>query len=170
MPSTLVRHFASDGPAVSLSVHHERQGDRLWVRFVVDGDVDAVAWPAPQPQERGDCLWEQTCFEVFVTTRDGYREFNLSPSAQWASYRFSDYRVGMVDAPERVADLALDLASDMLALEALIDLPSDVDALGLSAVIQGCDGSKSFWALTHPSDKPDFHHPASFTLDLTEPA
>lgn len=168
MPSTLVRHAALDGPAVSLSVHHERQGDRLWVRFVVDGDVDAVAWPEPQPQGRGDCLWEQTCFEVFVTTRDGYREFNLSPSGQWASYRFDGYRTGMIDASERAADLALDLASDMLALEALIDLPPEAGSLGLSAVILGYDGSKSFWALTHPSDAPDFHHPASFTLALTE--
>lgn len=170
MPSTLVRHPASDGPAVSLGVQHERQGDRLWVRFVVEGDVDAVSWPVPQPQGRGDFLWEQTCFEVFIMTRDGYREFNLSPSGLWASYRFNSYRTGMMDASERAADLALDLGPDRVALEALIDLPPDAGSLGLSAVIQGCDGSKSFWALTHTSDTPDFHHFASFTLDLTEPS
>ena len=170
MPSSLVRHPASDGPAVSLGVHYERQGDRLWVRFVVEGDVEAVAWPEPKPQGRGDCLWEQTCFEVFVTTGGGYREFNLSPSGQWASYRFSGYRAGMDDASEQAMGLRVDLASDMVALDALIDLPPDAGGLSLSAVILGCDGSKSFWALTHPSDRPDFHHPASFILDLTEPA
>ncbi len=169
MPSTLARHPAFDGPDVSLSVHHERQGDRLWVRFVVDGDVDAIEWPEPKSPGREDGLWERTCFEVFVTTLDSYREFNLSSSGQWASYRFSGYRADMADAQEVVKGLALDLASDMLALEAHLDLPPIVESLGLSAVVQALDGSKSYWALTHPSDKPDFHHPASFTLDLTEP-
>ncbi len=170
MPATLIRHPASEGPDVDVCVHHERQGDRLWVRFVVEGDVTAIRWPAPKAGEREDRLWEHTCFEVFVTTSDGYREFNLSPSHQWASYRFSGYRADMADAPEGVRGLALDLASDMLALEAHIDLPPSAGTLALSTVIEANDGSKSYWALTHPGETPDFHHPASFTLDLTEPA
>lgn len=36
----------------------------------------------------------------------------------------------------------------------------------LSAVIEEADGTISYWALAHPSDKPDFHHPDSFVLDL----
>lgn len=170
MPATLIRHPASEGPDVGVCVHHERHGDRLWVRFVVEGDIDAIRWPAPKPGGREDRLWEHTCFEVFVTTSDGYREFNLSPSHQWASYRFNGYRADMADAPEGVRDLALDLASDMFALEAHIDLPRSAGTLALSTVIEAHDGSKSYWALTHPGETPDFHHPASFTLDLTEPA
>lgn len=54
----------------------------------------------------------------------------------------------------------------MVALEARIDLPYGADRLGLSAVIEGVDGAISYWALVHPSDKPDFHHPDSFVLDL----
>ena len=170
MPSTLVRHPAFAGPDVGLTVHHERQGDWLWVRFVVEGDVDAVEWPGPKSPGREDGLWEHTCFEVFVTTPDGYREFNLSPSGEWASYRFSTYRADMAEGRELVVGLALDLASDMLALEAYLDLPPNACGLGLSSVIEARDGSKSYWALTHPGEAPDFHHPASFTLDLTEPA
>ena len=37
---------------------------------------------------------------------------------------------------------------------------------GLSAVIEEAQGALSYWALAHPSDKPDFHHPDSFVLDL----
>ena len=37
---------------------------------------------------------------------------------------------------------------------------------GLSAVIDEAHGAKSWWALAHPSAKPDFHHPDSFVLDL----
>lgn len=37
---------------------------------------------------------------------------------------------------------------------------------GLSAVIEEAHGQKSYWALAHGSDKPDFHHPDSFVLEL----
>lgn len=38
--------------------------------------------------------------------------------------------------------------------------------IAISAVIEEADGAKSYWALVHPSDKPDFHHPDSFVLEL----
>jgi hypothetical protein len=38
--------------------------------------------------------------------------------------------------------------------------------LGISAIIEEKDGSKSYWALAHPQGKPDFHHADSFVLDL----
>jgi len=164
---TLLPHPAgASGPAVQVEVKLERQGDVLWVRFVVEGDVEAVKWPADQGGGRADGLWEHTCFEVFIQTAAGYREFNLSPSGQWASYRFDGYREGMADAAGIVDVSPLDLAEDMLALEAQLDLPSSFGKLALSAVIEARDGIKTYWALSHPSDKPDFHHPDSFVLDL----
>jgi hypothetical protein len=54
----------------------------------------------------------------------------------------------------------------MVALEARIELPHGAKRLGLSAVIEAVDGAMSYWALAHPSAKPDFHHPDSFVLDL----
>ena len=51
-------------------------------------------------------------------------------------------------------------------------LPALPWRLGLSAVIeeQGPDDThvKSYWALAHFADKPDFHHPGAFTLELGE--
>lgn len=154
------------GPTVQLEVKLERQGDLLWVRFIVAGDVGAVKWPTDQGGGRADRLWEQTCFEVFFQTADGYREFNLSSSGQWASYGFSGYREGMTEAAEVVTVSPPDLASDRLALEAHLDLPASAGKLALSAVIEALNGDKTYWALAHPSDKPDFHHPDSFILDL----
>lgn len=158
---------AFGGPlALKLTAMVELHGDRLWLRFVVEGDVDGIAWPASANPARRNGLWERTCFEAFVLTDDGYREFNLSPSGQWASYRFDGYREGMVQAAEIVTIDGLDGASDLVALEGWIDLPAGAARLGLSAVIEMRDGSKSYWALAHPSDKPDFHHRDSFVLDL----
>ena len=60
----------------------------------------------------------------------------------------------------------MDGGEALWALEGLIELPPGAEALALSAVIERVDGSISYWALRHPSDKPDFHHPDSFVLDL----
>jgi hypothetical protein len=39
--------------------------------------------------------------------------------------------------------------------------------VGLSAIIEETDGTKSYWALAHPEgDKPDFHDAACFTAHL----
>jgi hypothetical protein len=40
-------------------------------------------------------------------------------------------------------------------------------ALGLSAILEEKGGTKSYWALAHPSgDKPDFHAPDCFAASL----
>ncbi|GAA0870033.1 hypothetical protein GCM10009116_18690 [Brevundimonas basaltis] len=157
---------AGETPAAGVEVHIERDGLLLWLRFVVRGEVERIAWPAATAPGRADDLWRHTCFEAFVSTDDGYVEYNLSPSNQWASYRFNGPRIGMRAADEVATVEGLDGAGDMMALEARIALPPGAKRLGLSAVIEGADGAMSYWALAHPSAKPDFHHPDSFVLDL----
>ena len=168
--ATLIPHPTSArSPAATFAVEYERRAGQLWLRFVVEGDPDRILWPIQAPPGRADDLWRHTCFEAFVSTDDGYREFNLSPSGQWASYRFTGYREGMGAAEESVLVDGLDGGSDYVALEGRIDLPDGADRLGLSAVIEDVDGKTTYWALAHPSDKPDFHHPDSFTLVLPAP-
>ena len=170
MPVSLKPHPSGlAGPLTEIEVYLDRREGSLWLRFVTWGDVDRIAWPAAEEAGRADDLWKHTCFECFLRTDDGYHEFNLSPSGQWAAYRFDGYRAGMAIASEAAEVAPLDGAWDMVALEAVIDLPSQVEALGLSAVIEDVNGAKTYWALAHPSDKPDFHHPDSFTLVLPVP-
>jgi hypothetical protein len=133
-------------PIAALTVVIDHDDAALRLRFVVEGRIDDVAWPEPA-DGRVDELWRRTCFEAFVQANGGYVEFNLSPSGQWASYRFDAPRQGMRNAVE-------------------LTLPSGARRLGLSAVIEATDGTISYWALAHPSDKPDFHHPDSFVLEL----
>lgn len=152
-------------PIAALTVAVERDGEWLWLRFVAGGAVDDVVWPEPA-EGRADELWRTTCFEAFVETDDGYVEFNLSPSGQWASYRFDAPRQGMRDAVEMPSPPTLEPAADLMALETRLTLPPGARRLGLSAVIEATDGTISYWALAHPSDKPDFHHPDSYVLEL----
>jgi hypothetical protein len=142
--------------------------------FDLTGAMDQLLWPPRLPSARQDNLWRTTCFEVF--TRDvegtGYSEFNLSPSGQWAAYTFADYREGIRPLKLAVApELRVEgQTKDEMIFEARITLPGPVSsAIALSAVIEECDGTKSYWALAHPADKPDFHDPACFTATLPAP-
>ena len=38
--------------------------------------------------------------------------------------------------------------------------------IGLSAVIEEIDGTKSYWALAHGNGPPDFHNPTCFAYHL----
>lgn len=166
MQVSLKPHLTSlTSPITALTVAVERDGEALWLRFVAEGAVDDVAWPEPE-EGRADELWRHTCFEAFIETNDGYVEFNLSPSGQWASYCFDAPRQGMRDAVETPTAPEMDAGSDLVALETRLTLPPGARRLGLSAVIEATDGTISYWALAHPSDKPDFHHPDSFTLEI----
>ncbi|HEV2083271.1 MAG TPA: DOMON-like domain-containing protein [Brevundimonas sp.] len=153
------------GPIESLEVMLEPEGSQLWLRFTVDGRTESVVWPRPA-EGRADDLWRTTCFEAFVLADDGYVEFNLSPSGRWASYRFDAPRRGMRHAEVTPTPPKLNAGADRTALETLLTLPPGAARLGLSAVIEATDGTISYWALAHPSDKPDFHHPDSFVLEL----
>jgi hypothetical protein len=166
-PSTAVR-------AVYVEVEQQTQG-ALHLKYELSGDLAQIRIPAPQAPAAVDGLWEHTCFEVFVAV-DGeanYHEFNFSPSGQWAAYAFSDYRVGSVWTVSQAPAISVAQANGYLLLEAVIadaDLPQSLAGktlqLGLTAVIEANDGSRSYWALHHPVLRPDFHDRAGFILLL----
>ena len=54
-----------------------------------------------------------------------------------------------------------------LELASLIEPPWNALKLGLSAVVEAGDGARSYWALRHPSEKPDFHHRGGLLLTLS---
>ena len=94
-----------------------------------------------------------------------YFEFNLSPSTEWAAYAFDGYRAGMRDLAMPAPRIGWDGAGLRAALD-LSGLPPPPWRVGLSAVIEETDGTKSWWALAHPVGKPDFHHPDCFVLEV----
>ena len=146
-----------------------RTANRLWLRFHVECDLNTLELGEPLAAERTDGLWRHTCFEVFVGG-DAYSEFNFSPSSQWAAYDFLSYRAGM--KPRELAEvpaIGCDASDTHLALEAEFSIGALKGDLALSAVIEETDGTKSYWALAHPSGAPDFHHPACFAARLPAP-
>lgn len=147
------------------------------VQWKISGELNSVVLPAPAPGRR-DGLWRTTCLEVFfaVGEGEGYEEFNLSPTDGWASYIFDGYRRGMghSHAPlwvRREIDPHIWVASAQLDLGLAHgdDLRPKAVRLGFAAVIEDRDGQLSYWALTHRSDRPDFHDQDTFTLALPTP-
>jgi hypothetical protein len=164
----LMLHVACDlGPirAVTASITATREGCEA--AFRLDGHIPGIVLPAPGRGERRDNLWQTTCFEIFWQPLGGtaYREFNLSPSGDWAAYDFDSFREGMRDAPVRAAALACAHDGTGLTLKASIaaDLPAPAQ-VALNAVIEHPGGVKQYWALAFPPGRPEFHSEANRQL------
>lgn len=160
-------------PVRALTCIATRTGGALHLSYELTGDLDAIAWPAPTASQRIDELWRHTCFEAFVRPGEGegYAEFNVSPSTQWAAYRFDAYRAGMRPLEVAAPLVVVERNSDLFSLTATFDLQDTARdwTVGLSAVIEDIDGVKSYWALRHPPGKPDFHHADGFAARLEKP-
>jgi hypothetical protein len=164
-PTELFKVWANVDHAASFGA---TANTNIW--FGVGAPAHHFIVPEAKNPSRADDLWKTTCFEAFfrVAEHKSYREWNFAPSGQWAAYQFSAYREGMTSA-EVAAEPYIRMEDNFTwwALGATIAVPADANwELGLSAVLEEKDGTKSYWALTHPTDKPDFHHPDCFVAKL----
>ncbi len=162
-----------DGLSISAQARIAPDGD-LELRFDLAGPVEMLRIPPLGNPVAADGLWQHTCCEAFVREQasSAYREFNLSPSRQWAAYDFADYRQRnhawqATDAP------AIEVALEHRRLQLSARIPASLLPpgprwqFGLSVVAESLAGDLSYWALAHAGDRPDFHHPASFVLELS---
>ena len=180
--------------SLQVAVERTTNGD-LCLQYALRGELAHLRIPSLQAPLATDGLWEHTCFETFIGVQgdSSYHEFNFSPSSQWAAYAFSGYRERRKSSPSpsfyKGGELNRDfdencempsclplckrgIEGDFL-LQALIPattLPANPARkplqLGLTAVIETVTGEKSYWALKHPTEKPDFHHRHGFTHEI----
>lgn len=144
---------------------------RLMLRFRVDG-AGALVVPPFKGHGQADDLWKTTCFELFLYDGEGrYREFNFSPSGQWAIYGFAGYRnrggeAILRDHPEIKHDRGASMFVQTVFVDSTILLGAERAAL--AAVIEEEGGRPSYWTLAHNGLKPDFHDPFGFRISLKE--
>lgn len=146
------------------------RSDELILRWRIDGAQNVVLPPLADGS-RADDLWQTTCFELFLDFGDGaYREFNFSPSGQWAAYDFTAYRERSGNA-EIAVDPVVKAERGHSVIAGEVRLP--VAALGgarkaaLCTVIEEEGDVVSFWANAHGNaEKPDFHDRSCFVIDL----
>jgi hypothetical protein len=141
----------------------------IW--FGIGSPAQRFAIADPGEPERAEGLWKTTCFEVFLrpTGEQSYREWNFAPSGQWAAYDFTGYREGSANADIPAPPyVRMEDNFTWWALGATIAVEAGTTwELGLSAVLEENDGTKSYWALAHAADKPDFHAPGCFAARLS---
>ncbi len=148
---------------------------RLRLNYRVNGLIDDLLVPQPAVSERQNGLWRHMCLEAFVKLGSGpfYREYNFSPSTEWAAYEFSDYRAEMRDLATLPPEITTVIDSQGLDVQIALCLGDLSDTaslrLGLSAVIETRGGQKSYWALAHPPGQADFHHDDCFATQLPAP-
>lgn len=137
----------------------------LSVSFILHADLDRLRIPARRRARFADGLWRSTCFEVFVARKGSraYREYNLSPSGEWASYAFASYRK-RIDTGRAMPRIRI-RRNGILKIEARVDAPGP-SRIGLAAVIEEKGGALSYWALRHAPGRPDFHRRRAFAMAL----
>ncbi|MCC7546275.1 MAG: DOMON-like domain-containing protein [Burkholderiales bacterium] len=172
-PLTLSRHPGSPSGGVEhADVSASALPGALALCYRLRGALRRIAVPEPARPARRDGLWRHTCFECFVRIpgQRAYAEFNVSPSGEWAAYRFDACRAGMrpleLDEAPRI-ELVRSHAA--LELRTRLRLPAPWDGaprlqLALTAVVEEVSGALSYWALAHPPGKPDFHRDDGFAL------
>jgi hypothetical protein len=158
----------------------EAQG-LLSLEYRLHGNLQRVRLPAPaggkaRSAGRRDELWHHTCLELFARAGDSprYLEFNFSPDGAWAAYQFDDYRSGQRNLSASRCTIGLHHEAERdLVVRVSIEVPalgkkSGIARwqLGLAAVIESSTGQRSYWALSHPREQPDFHDVAGFCCVL----
>ena len=171
-PVELLCHDETRTPAFTrLLVRIGRAQGVLRATYCVPWNIAELLLPQEVEPRRADGLWQRTCFEIFIRVGDSpeYLECNFSPSGEWASYLFEDYRKGMTEARLEPTKMVASANHVRFELSTSLYLPDVADVpwkVNIAAVLEEKSGRKSYWALAHPPGPPDFHHPNGFMLEL----
>ncbi len=169
------------GSDYKLTGNVEREGTKLVVKYLVEGDIKKLVVPvsADGQARRMSGLWETTCFEMFLKNEkmSEYLEFNFSPSGNWNCFSFQGYREGMREFQAlSLVDIRLSgNGVSQLELRAEIGLKRGSGfpesqfrqkqiKMGISVVLENIAGIKSYWALSHPTTKADFHDDDAYNI------
>ena len=140
----------------------------IW--FGVSAPAERFVMPKLTEPWRAEDLWQTTCFEAFVRAagEDGYREWNFAPAGNWAAYDFAGRREGKARADVgQPPSLRMEDNFTGWTVGATIAVDAATQwEMGLSAVLEEQDGTKSYWALAHLNEQPDFHDPGCFVARL----
>lgn len=166
--------FTSSPFKMNVEVRRE-QASFLRLDYFLKAEQGDVVLPQAGQGKRRDELWKTTCFELFLKEEgaQAYYELNFSPSGDWAIFHFDGYREGMA-SPEVAKPPGIKgrWEDGLYHLGVKVSL-SDFSGIegrslkaGLCAVVEEQSGTRSYWALNHSGEKPDFHHSDCFHLNL----
>lgn len=165
----LIPFEKNTAPKVSFSCELNLIPGQLSVTYTLEGHIDDLYLPEFAETRKENELWLSTCFELFIAheTQPHYLEFNFSPKGHWNSYFFSDYRIAASPSETERASpkFKTDAQKNLYCFEA--EIPHNKNwplplLVGISSVLKHHTRGLSYWALSHPAKKPDFHDRRSF--------
>lgn len=163
-----------DSGGINIQGGIKRTDQTIMLSFLLQGNLSDLILPATAKRKRCDNLWQSTCLEMFWAEEGGknYWELNLAPNGAWNVYAFTDYRTGMCQE-DRIAEplVKINRTAESFSLTAKLEISSlHADnaplRVGVSGVLKHRDSRLSYWALAHPAEKPDFHAPQTFLLQV----
>jgi len=167
--TVLTPHPDSPAPEVrQLRVSGERHPLTLSLCYTLVGEWADFVFPDKNHPAPANKLWQRSCCELFWREADSiaYREYNFSPSGQWAAYAFSAYRKLENILPPPPQEMEWTVNESGLILQVEVPVCEKPLQLGLAVILQRRSGEIVYHALRHPSGAPDFHHPDNFALYL----
>lgn len=150
-------------------------GHQLQVNYTIVGNISKLLMvpPLARSLRRQHNLWQSTCFELFLKSKQGdhYKELNLSPYGAFQSYDFSKYRKGMaVDSSLNQAIVKAHEGNGAVRVFSTLSFTGQVDLQSFvfypAVVLESQIGQQSFWALNHPKKAADFHNFSYSGLEL----
>jgi len=175
MPDFVLSPFSEqDRQDLILNGSLGRTAEGLRLSFRLEGTLAGLVLPPLTLTGRKDNLWQSTCFEMFwaVAGEKNYWELNLSPAGEWNLYAFADYRKEMREE-KRIAGptIRTEKTDCLFSIGTELDLSGLAMAtaplrVGISAVLAYPNNRLSYWALSHPEQRPDFHSRKGFVLGV----
>lgn len=166
----LTKHFTI---SASLELTSEYE---LLLTFEFRGPIEKIQWGLlPHSTNRKDELWKHTCLELFGSSaqRDSspYFEINCALNGDWNAYEFTAYRQGMSPSPTLNACLLGVQKISPAHLQARLQVTSTTTLsdrfYGVCLVLESLSQEKTYWALSHNLEKPDFHAKMAWTASAT---
>lgn len=171
----ILKPFSGTSFPFELKTKISFNGDLVALEFTISNLIDSIILPSRKNKpQRTIGLWNATCFELFLKNRGAneYVEFNFSPTHDWNCFKFQNQNDELKEWIQvKKVEITSFRDANLYQLKAVFlksQLPSNfqnVERLLFSTttVLKHSDDSLSYWAIKHTDNRPNFHHPESFT-------
>lgn len=159
--------------AIKVALHQEESA-HFKIVFTLYDPTEKVVLPfTKRENERVQGLWNETCFEFFITDQKAsYCEGNFTLDFGWNLFWFDSYRQSPLvefavnENKNPIRDIYLSGKKSQLVIDIPENLMRKFDRdqikFSLTTVIKTKSGNTHYFALKHADTKPNFHHPESF--------
>ncbi|CAA6803203.1 MAG: Unknown protein [uncultured Sulfurovum sp.] len=165
MKNRLILNTAIQNLSINSTLH--LTNNKVQIRFVVKGELNAYIFPPKSKLQRANELWKATCFELFLadSQKEEYYEINFSSSLVWNFYYLKNYRAEVqelkllnepkIEVQQNEDEVQIDFELEIENLEKF-------DIYNVASIFLTKDNERTFWSVKHEKDVPDFHNRATF--------